>query len=94
MFRVADVRDRKVIQPHVRACLYTWNGRRTHEGEHLPVTAQEMVISKVDPLMLLPITVEHVIDENSPLYRHTHESLVACNAEVVVSFEDASTPRV
>ena len=87
MFRVADVRDRKVIQPHVRACLYTWNGRRTHEGEHLPVTAQEMVISKVDPLMLLPITVEHVIDENSPLYRHTHESLVACNAEVVVSFE-------
>jgi hypothetical protein len=87
MFRVADVRDRKVIQPRVRACLYTWNERRTHEGEHLPVTAQEMVISKVDPLMLLPITVEHVIDENSPLYRHTHESLVACNAEVVVSFE-------
>ena len=37
--------------------------------------------------MLLPITIEHVIDEKSPLYRHTHESLVACGAEVVVSFE-------
>ena len=37
--------------------------------------------------MLLPITVEHVIDENSPLFRHTHDSLVNCGAEIVVAFE-------
>ena len=87
MFRVADVRDRKVIAPVVRASLYTWQGRRTAEGEHLPVTCQSMEINHRDELMLLPITIEHVIDEKSPLYHHTHESLVACGAEVVVSLE-------
>ena len=38
-------------------------------------------------MVLLPITIEHVIDERSPLHRHTHDSLVACGAEVVVTFE-------
>lgn len=87
MFRVGDVRDRKVIAPVVRAVLYTWQGRRTKEGEFLPVLAQPMEINYRDDLMLLPITIEHIIDERSPLYHHTHKSLVACGAEVVVSFE-------
>ena len=87
MFRVGDARDRKVISPTVRAVLYTWQGRRTHEGESLPVVAQPMEINYRDDLMLIPITIEHVIDEKSPLYGHTHDSLVACGAEVVVSFE-------
>jgi hypothetical protein len=87
MFRVGDVRDRKVISPTVRACLYTWNGRRTREDEFIPVLAQPMEINYRDDLMLLPITIEHVVDEKSPLYGHTHESLLTCGAEVVVSFE-------
>ena len=87
MFRVADARDRKVIAPAVRACLYAWNGRVTREGERLPVSAQPLRISKLDPLMLLPITIEHVIDETSPLFGHTHDSLCACHAEIVVAFE-------
>lgn len=87
MFRVADARDRKVIAPAVRACLYSWNGRTTSEGERLPVSAQPLRISKLDPLMLLPITIEHVIDETSPLFGHTHDSLRACGAEIVVAFE-------
>jgi hypothetical protein len=45
MFRVGDIRDRKVISPTVRACLYTWHGRRTHEGEFMPVLAQPMEIN-------------------------------------------------
>ena len=87
MFRVADARDRKVISPAVRACLYSWSGRTTSEGERLPVSAQPLRISKLDPLMLLPITIEHVIDETSPLFGHTHDSLRACGAEIVVAFE-------
>ena len=87
MFRVADARDRKVIAPAVRACLYSWSGRTTSEGERLPVSAQPLRISKLDPLMLLPITIEHVIDETSPLFGHTHDSLRACGAEIVVAFE-------
>jgi hypothetical protein len=69
MFRVGDVRDRKVIMPSVRACLYTWNGRRTHEGEHIPVLAQPMEINYRDDcmvgpcshLVLLLVTVIHPI---------------------------------
>jgi len=87
MFRVGDARDRKVINPNIRACLYTWDGRRTKEGEHLPVVSKPMEIAYQDMHMLLPITITHVIDESSPLYRHTHDSLVACGAEVVVSLE-------
>jgi|TARA_B110000967_G_scaffold199111_1_gene233090 hypothetical protein len=40
MFRVADARDRKVIAPVIRACLYTWTTRTTSEGEEIPVLAQ------------------------------------------------------
>ena len=87
MFRVADARDRKVIAPAVRACLYSWSGRTTSEGERLPVSAQPLRISKLDPLMLLPITIEHVIDETSPLFGHTHDSINACGAEIVVALE-------
>jgi hypothetical protein len=76
-----------VIAPAVRACLYSWSGRTTSEGERLPVSAQPLRISKLDPLMLLPITIEHVIDETSPLFGHTHDSLNACGAEIVVAFE-------
>lgn len=87
MFRVYDARDRKMIRPNVRAVLYSWRGRRTREGETMPVSAEDMAITKLDPLMLLPITVEHVVDECSPLYGHTHDSLTACGAEIVVSLE-------
>ena len=38
-------------------------------------------------MLLLPLIIEHTIDERSPLCGHTFESLVEMRAEVVVTFE-------
>ncbi|EIE26204.1 E set domain-containing protein [Coccomyxa subellipsoidea C-169] len=84
MFRVADV-----VSPRVRAFLYTWGGgRTTAEGEHIPFRADPLRLLYEDHLSLvLPLTLEHEIDERSPLYGHTYDSLTALDAEVVVLFE-------
>ncbi|KAG2486473.1 hypothetical protein HYH03_014920 [Edaphochlamys debaryana] len=90
MFRVADIQKRSVIDPRVRAALFTWGpGRRTAEGERIPVTAQDMDIA-LDCTLLLPTTAEHNIDESSPLFGHTLQSLEAVGAEIVVTFEASS----
>jgi len=36
---------------------------------------QELHINYMDPTLLLPVTVEHTIDERSPLIGHTQQSL-------------------
>ncbi|KAL3145303.1 hypothetical protein ABBQ38_001566 [Trebouxia sp. C0009 RCD-2024] len=90
MFRVADIRKTQVIAPSVRAFLYTWGGRKTAEGEKVPVRIEELDIGYIDGMLLLPLVVEHSIDERSPLYGHTYESLRALGAEVIVTFEGTS----
>lgn len=59
----------------MRAFLYTWGGRKTAEGEKIPVRIEELDIGYIDGMLLLPLVVEHGIDERSPLYGHTFESL-------------------
>ncbi len=68
----------QVIAPAVRAYLYTWGGRKTAEGEKIPVRIEELDIGYIDGMLLLPLVVEHGIDERSPLYGHTYESLRVC----------------
>ena len=73
-----------MVAPNLRAFLYTWGpGRVTGEGEHIPVRMEPLQISDPnDLLLLLPVTAEHTIDERSPLFGHTHESLtVSASAE-------------
>lgn len=57
--------------------LYTWTERRTIEGERIPVRTESMEIGYIDGNMLLPLILEHPIDERSPLMGHTHDSLLA-----------------
>ena len=71
--------DVQVIAPAVRAYLYTWGGRKTAEGEKIPVRIEELDIGYIDGMLLLPLVVEHGIDERSPLYGHTYESLRVCS---------------
>ena len=76
MFRVADIREYAIIDPKVRASLYIWGpGRTTAEGEHVPLEVQQLAVSAFDDLLVVPTLVEHTIDETSPLYGHTRESL-------------------
>jgi len=58
----------------------------TAEGDRLAWEVEELVLEgggRLPPLVL-PATVEHVIDAASPLAAHTPASLARCGAEVVV----------
>ena len=61
----------------MRAFLYTWGGGRvTAEGEHIPFRMDPIELQHADHISLvLPLTLEHEIDERSPLYGHTYDSL-------------------
>lgn len=88
MFRVADIRRTQVVDPKIKAFMYTWGeGRITAEGERIPVRCEALDLGYIDGMLLLPLIIEHTIDERSPLCGHTHDSLMALNAEVVVTFE-------
>ncbi len=67
----------QVVSPRLRAFLYTWGGgRTTAEGEHIPFRIDNLALLQSDHLsLLLPLTLEHEIDERSPLYGHTYDSL-------------------
>lgn len=91
MFRLADVRSTQVTEARLKAFLYTWGeGRVTAEDEHITVRCEELDISQLDGQVLLPITVEHTIDERSPLCGHTFNSLKALDSEIIVTFEGTS----
>jgi len=95
MVRIADFRPTQVINPVVKAFLFTWAGRTTAEGEHIPVRVEELTMGSpgsvgVDGMLILPIIIEHTIDEKSPLCGHTHDTLTEAMAEIVVTFEGAS----
>lgn len=95
MVRVADFRPTQVINPMVKAFLFTWAGRTTAEGEHIPCRVEELAMGSpgslgVDGMLILPLIIEHTVDEKSPLCGHTHDSLVDAMAEIVVTFEGTS----
>ncbi|XRB24442.1 ATP-sensitive inward rectifier potassium channel protein [Pseudoscourfieldia marina] len=98
MFRIADLRaasSRSTLsEPKVRAYLFTWDSYATTEGELCPYRCQELNIGYdsggepgIQICLILPVKLEHVIDERSPLFGHTRSSLEALRAEIVVTFE-------
>jgi len=88
MFRVADIRSTQVVEPRVKVYMYTWGeGRVTAEGERIPVRVEPLEVDYIDGMLLLPLIIEHTIDERSPLCGHTLDSLQALGAEIVVTFE-------
>ncbi|CAD7696819.1 unnamed protein product [Ostreobium quekettii] len=87
MFRIGDMRPGTVMDPHVTAHLFLCDPRRrSAEGERLPVVAQRLPLKFVSGSMLLPVVVEHTIDESSPLHGHNHTTLEDVSAEIVVTF--------
>lgn len=57
------------------------------EGERIPVRVEPIELDYIDGMLLLPLIIEHTVDERSPLCGHTHTSLTQMNAEIVVTFE-------
>jgi potassium inwardly-rectifying channel subfamily J len=67
MCRVGDLRKSHIIQANIS--MYILKTRYTIEGECIPCYVQELDINQsTNRLLLMPVIVEHRIDQNSPLY--------------------------
>eukprot|EP00967_Tisochrysis_lutea_P019103 scaffold21684_cov18-Tisochrysis_lutea.AAC.2 len=63
----------------VRTTHNIWNSHQHNSfGRARPL--QELRIDYLDPTLLLPVCVEHTIDERSPLHGHTQQSLAVGDA--------------
>lgn len=92
MFRVADLRDSQLIECHIQVeMFYT---RETNEGE-LPYFHERLSIGNgisereetYYTFMIIPKTIAHVIDEDSPLYAMSSLDMLKANVELVVILE-------
>lgn len=82
MFRAANRRRNRIVEAEVTVSLardgVTREGSRMRGFENLPT------IRSRSPVFVLTWQIMHRIDEASPLYGHTTESLISQRAEIVV----------
>lgn len=96
MFRVGDVRKSQILEAVVRVHLF--RKRTTREGIELPFYQQKLpvgidwscdenLLEDSTIFLILPLTIVHVIDENSPLYEMHPKDVLNCDFEIVVVLE-------
>lgn len=92
MFRVGDLRASQLLECHIQAeMFYT---RETNEGE-LPYFHERLSIGNgisegeeiYYTFMIIPNTIAHVIDKNSPLYGMSSPDMLKANVEIVIVLE-------
>lgn len=82
-FRVANARLNQILEARVRATLirtYT-----TRSGERYRDLTDLKLVRDSSPIFALTWTVEHAIDESSPLFRQTAESLRETETEILIT---------
>ena len=82
MIRVANERHDLIVEPHVRMSLLL--NEVTQEGDNFLRFHDLRLVRDRTPILALSWNVMHVIDETSPFYGHTAETLNDCM--IVVSF--------
>lgn len=89
MFRVGDMRKSQIIEAHVRAIMVT--KRITQEGEILPFHQKNIKLETSDEegrlFLIWPATVEHKIDQDSPLWDISANDLIHRHFEIMVILE-------
>ena len=89
MFRLTDLRDSQIVESHVRLQLFS---TFEENGKTYPYHQQDLDVKydwnsdsdKQDQLFLLiPLTIVHVLDENSPFYDLTPDQLLTSKFELV-----------
>lgn len=89
LFRVGDMRKSHLAEAHVR--LQMISKRITNEGELLPFHQFDMNVgydAGLDRIFVVwPITICHVIDENSPLYDYSADDLATARFEIIAIME-------
>ena len=82
MFRAANRRRNMVVEAEVSVSLL--HDVTTQEGVKMRRFDELTMVKARSPLFFLTWQVMHVVDEASPLFGHTRESLERLNAEIVV----------
>uniref|UniRef100_A0A915BZ06 G protein-activated inward rectifier potassium channel 3 n=1 Tax=Parascaris univalens TaxID=6257 RepID=A0A915BZ06_PARUN len=89
LFRVGDMRKSSLAEAHVR--LQMIKKCITYEGELLPFHQFDMDVGYDEGLdrvfVIWPITICHEIDENSPLYEVSKETLETSRFEIIAILE-------
>ena len=95
MFRVGDVRKSQILEPNFRVQLF--RKRITREGIELPFYQQDLDIGIdwtsddkgqcYNLFLILPLTIVHVIDEDSPFYDIPPRRLMDSDFEMVAILE-------
>jgi inward rectifier potassium channel len=84
MFRMANQRRNQIFEAQLR--LYLMRDEVTSEGHFLYRIHDLKLVRERSPNFRLSWTAIHPIDEASPLYGATQESLISSHAQIVVSF--------
>ncbi|XP_053620255.1 ATP-sensitive inward rectifier potassium channel 1-like isoform X2 [Plodia interpunctella] len=87
MMRAWDLNYDHIISSEFSA--HFVNTHRTKEGETLRFFAQTLELQQ-QQFLLWPVTLVHVIDENSPLFGYTPDHIVNTNYEITLSLKGAS----
>lgn len=82
IFRTANKRRNRILEAQVRVSLL--RDELTKEGDFMRRFYDLKLVRSQTPIFALTWTVMHQIDESSPLYCATPESLVEVNSEIVV----------
>jgi len=82
MFRAANQRGNRILDANI-AVNFAWQ-QTTREGYTMRRFQELALVRARSSLFALSWTVMHRVDETSPLYGHTPESLTAMLAEIVV----------
>ena len=83
------MRKSHIVEAHVRAILI--RKRQTVEGEVMPLYQHEMQMSDIEGecrlFLVWPVTLEHKIDSESPLWDVSAEDLLRDQFEIIVIME-------
>ncbi|CAF1057407.1 unnamed protein product [Didymodactylos carnosus] len=87
--RVGDMRKSFLVEAHVR--MYMIKKRVTKEGEEIPLNTYDMNVgydSGTDRVFLIqPLIIQHIINEQSPLWNISKDDLAKERFEIVVLLE-------
>ena len=83
MFRTANQRDNQILE--ARLWVFLVRDEVTQEGQPMRRFYDLSLSRQLSPVFNLTWTAMHTIDENSPLYGETPESLRDCATEIIVS---------
>ncbi|WP_179401072.1 ion channel [Burkholderia guangdongensis] len=94
MVRVANARQNVIAEARAKLRLMRIEG--THEGYTLRKIHDLALVRSEHPIFLLGWNLMHVIDESSPLYGETAESLAVRDAQLLITIEgsDETTAQV